>query len=99
MVDIHNLRSFNKMLLGNAAYPNRAVSENGDPLCPIQSSAHGLPINPLPTLFGGFNRSNVGRGILVANGISFLVDRRLGENSAQFCLPRLGYPRLIFTLA
>src|ERR1700687_1700788 len=90
MIQIHDLNSARKMLFGHIPEPDGPVSKNHFDRGPLPASAPSLRIDAEAELFGGFNGSDVGGGVRVADGPAFLVHGSLRVHAAEFALACAG---------
>src|SRR5215475_4145993 len=78
------------MYFDQIADPLSAIAED-DLLCrTAPASIPGLQIQPATKLLGGFDGADIGGGIRIADGETFLVPFGLGEHASQFGLTRTG---------
>src|SRR6266699_1124985 len=77
--------------------PFGAVTDHDLLECAAPAASAGFPIDSTTKLFRTLDGSGVGGGIGIADGIAFLIPRRLGEDASQLGFPSMG--RLTFGLA
>src|SRR6266542_6050827 len=86
VVQIDDLSGSKKMFVRNIPYPERAVSEHGNVLCPVHASPLRLLIEPPAEGLRCLNRSGITGGRFIPDRAPFFVHSRLGENAPQFDL-------------
>src|SRR2546427_12736659 len=83
MIQIHDLYSAGKVLVGHIPDPHRSVSDTHFHRGPLPASAPGFRIDAEAELVGGFGGSYGGGGVRVADGTAFRAHSGLNEHAAQ----------------
>jgi len=89
MIEIHDLHSSGKMLVGDIPDPGSAVTEDYDPGGRAAAPVRGFPVKTPPKLFGGFDRPRLAGEGLVANRPALLIRSCLCEDAAEFDFTRV----------
>src|ERR1700730_18508943 len=90
MIKIDDLNGAGKVLVGQIPDPHGAVADDHFELGPLPSSAPDFAIDAEAELLGGFDGADIGGGVGVADGPSFVIDRSLVEHASEFTLARTG---------
>src|SRR6266576_1326559 len=97
VIEIDNLDGPRKVQGNKIPDPFGAVADHDLLECTAPATSVGFRIDSPAKLFGILDGSGIRGGIGIADGIAFLIPRRLGEDASQFDLPSMG--RLAFRLA
>src|SRR5712692_4306326 len=90
MVEVDDLNSAGKMLVGQIPDPDSPVSDDDFDAGPLPTSTPGLGIDTEAELFGCFDGAHIGGGLRVAAGPAFLVHGGLREHAAELALACAG---------
>src|SRR5665213_3107365 len=90
MIEIDDLDSARKVLIGEIPDPYSAVANDDFGRGPLPTSAPGFCVDAITELIGGFNGSHIGGRIRVADGPAILIPGSLGEHGAEFAFAGAG---------
>src|SRR6266480_523594 len=97
VVEIDNLNGVGKMQGHKIPNPFGAVTDDDLLECATPAASAGFRIDSPAKLFRTLDGTGIRGGIGIADGIAFLIPRRLGEDASKFDSPGMG--RLAFRLA
>ena len=97
MVEVNDLDSTMKVFGGNIPDPGCTVSKDNDAFGPLQAAPDSFSVDARAKLFGGFDRSHIGRRMSIPQWSSLIIRGRLSENASQFRFAR--FRPAVFVLA
>src|ERR1700722_18387978 len=90
VIQIHNLNSSGKVLVGQIPNPDGPVSQDYLEGGPFPTSAPSFRIDTEAEFFGRLDGADVGGGLRVADGPALRIQGGLGEHAAELALAGAG---------
>ena len=90
MIEIDNLHSARKVLIGEIPDPDRTVANDDFGGGPFPAPAPRFGVEAVAEFVGGFDSAHIGSGIRVADGPSIFVHGGLREYDSEFALACAG---------